>query len=106
MRILIVLLTTLVAAGLAFGGPAADQLRETEKGWAAAVTSRDYAKLDKVLSDRLIYAHSTGVIELIDFLERTFSIKCEDEEIVPENLDSIANLEKFLIAKCASESVM
>lgn len=49
---------------------------------------------------------STGVIELIDFLERTFSIKCEDEEIVPENLDSIANLEKFLIAKCASESVM
>ena len=39
------------------------------------------------------------VIELIDFLERTFSIKCEDDEIVPDNLDSIVNLERFLIFK-------
>ncbi len=43
---------------------------------------------------------STGVIELIDFLERTFSIKCEDEEIVPENLDSIVNVANFLQTKC------
>ena len=49
---------------------------------------------------------STGVIELIDFLERTFSINCEDAEIVPENLDSIVNVEKFLMTKCVSDSAM
>jgi acyl carrier protein len=42
---------------------------------------------------------STGVIELIDFLERTFSIKCEDAEIIPENLDSIGNVVNFIQTK-------
>ena len=34
---------------------------------------------------------STGILELVLFLEEQFSIKIEDEEIVPENLDSVAN---------------
>ena len=34
-----------------------------EKAWAAAVEKQDFAKLDAVLHDDLIYAHSTGVIE-------------------------------------------
>jgi acyl carrier protein len=32
---------------------------------------------------------STGVLELVGHLESTYSIDVEDEEIVPENLDSI-----------------
>lgn len=34
-----------------------------ERGWADAVTSQNFAKLQRVLDDELIYAHSTGVIE-------------------------------------------
>ncbi len=32
---------------------------------------------------------STGALELVDFLEKTFSITVADEELIPENLDSI-----------------
>jgi acyl carrier protein len=42
---------------------------------------------------------STGVLELINFLEEEFLINVEDEELVPENLDSINNVEAFTIRK-------
>jgi len=42
---------------------------------------------------------STGVMEMITFLEETFAIKVEDEELVPENLDSIDNVAAFLERK-------
>ena len=42
---------------------------------------------------------STGVLELITFLEEEFSIKVEDEELIPENLDSINNLVAFMNQK-------
>jgi len=42
---------------------------------------------------------STGILELVLFLEEQFLIKIEDEEIIPENLDSINNLISFLEKK-------
>lgn len=42
---------------------------------------------------------STGVIELISFLEETFGIQVQDDEIVPENLDSLAAIERFVLQK-------
>lgn len=39
---------------------------------------------------------STGVLELITFVEETYGIKVEDNEIVPENLDSIRNVASFV----------
>ena len=42
---------------------------------------------------------STGVLELVTFLEETFSIQVEDEELIPENLDSIDNVSSFLDRK-------
>jgi len=39
---------------------------------------------------------STGVLELITFVEETFGIKVEDNEIVPENLDSIRSVASFV----------
>jgi acyl carrier protein len=42
---------------------------------------------------------STGVLELITFLEEEFSIKVDDEELIPENLDSINNVTTFLQKK-------
>ncbi len=42
---------------------------------------------------------STGMLELITFLEEQFQIQIEDEELSPENLDSLNNLEAFLSRK-------
>ena len=39
---------------------------------------------------------STGVLELIEFLEEEFEIEIDDEDMIPENLDSLNNLEKFI----------
>ncbi len=44
---------------------------------------------------------STGVIELISFLEETYGIRVEDEEMVPENLDSLQNIERYVTQKLA-----
>jgi acyl carrier protein len=42
---------------------------------------------------------STGVLELVLFLEQTYGFKVEDEEIIPENLDSIDNLVSYIQKK-------
>jgi len=42
---------------------------------------------------------STGVLELVNFIEETYKIKVEDEELVPENLDSIQNLIAYIQRK-------
>ena len=42
---------------------------------------------------------STGVLELIRFLEETYNITVQDEEMVPENLDSIRFLLDFIHRK-------
>jgi acyl carrier protein len=42
---------------------------------------------------------STGILELVAFLEETFGLRFEDEELIPENLDSIANVVNFLKKK-------
>ena len=39
---------------------------------------------------------STGVLELVGFIEEEFSIIVEDEELIPENLDSIYNVSAYL----------
>ena len=42
---------------------------------------------------------STGVLELVTYLEETYGIKVEDEELIPDNLDSINRLVRFLERK-------
>ncbi len=42
---------------------------------------------------------SLGVLDLINQIEETYGIKVEDEELIPENLDSIAALSKFVLKK-------
>ena len=42
---------------------------------------------------------STGVLELVTFLEDEFEIEVEDEELIPENLDSINNIAVYLEGK-------
>lgn len=58
-------------------------------GRAAALTDDD-SFLAKGIID------STGVLELVNFLEMRYGIKVQDRDLVPENLDSINNVAKFV----------
>lgn len=42
---------------------------------------------------------STGVLELVAFVEEAFGIAVADDEIVPENFDSVARLARFIRAR-------
>ena len=53
----------------------------------------DDSFLDKGIID------STGVLELVVFLEEKFNIKIQDRELIPDNLDSINNLVRFVETK-------
>jgi len=62
--------------------------------------SSDQAALDDDVS--LMQAgviDSTGVLEIIMFLEETFGIKVADEEMIPENLDSVTSIATFVTSK-------
>jgi len=42
---------------------------------------------------------STGVMEIVAFLESDLGVKVDDTEILPENLDSIARIAAFVARK-------
>ena len=42
---------------------------------------------------------STGILELVEFLEYHFDIEVSEAETVPENLGSISNLTRFVMSK-------
>ncbi|MGZ4954077.1 acyl carrier protein [Methylobacter sp.] len=44
---------------------------------------------------------STGVMEIILFIEETFGIRVNDDEMLPANLDSVDNLIAFVQSKQA-----
>jgi acyl carrier protein len=53
-------------------------------------------------ADSLIEAgivDSTGVLELVAFVEEAFGIQVDDAEIVPANLDSIARIAGYVVDK-------
>jgi ketosteroid isomerase-like protein len=57
------MITLLAGLGVLQAASAEDEVRKAETDWAAAVVARDYAALEQILGDQLIYAHSTGVVE-------------------------------------------
>jgi acyl carrier protein len=42
---------------------------------------------------------STGVLELVTFIEESFGVQVADEDLIPENLDSIARVAAFVERK-------
>lgn len=46
---------------------------------------------------------STGVLELVAFLEQRFGIAVADRELLPENLDSVQNASAFISRKLAAQ---
>jgi acyl carrier protein len=50
----------------------------------------DDSLLDKQIID------STGVLELVAYIEETYNIRVEDEELIPENLDSLNKIQTYI----------
>lgn len=42
---------------------------------------------------------STGILELVNFIEEEFHIQVQDDELIPENLDSLEKVTHFLEKK-------
>ena len=55
--------------------------------------NNDDSFMDKNIVD------STGILEIIEFLEEECSIKIEDEELIPDNLDSVQKIVSFVERK-------
>ena len=47
---------------------------------------------------------STGILELVMFLEETYNMKIEDDELIPENLDNLQNIARFIDGKVGAGS--
>ena len=45
---------------------------------------------------------STGILELVSFIEETFAMKVKDEELSPANLDSVNKLVSFIDGKVSA----
>jgi acyl carrier protein len=48
---------------------------------------------------------STGILELVNFLEEQFRIAIADEELIPQNFDSIQSVVSFLDQKCSDANL-
>jgi len=45
---------------------------------------------------------STGILELIAYLEKTYKIRIDDDELTPENLDTLNLIRQFVTRKLAT----
>lgn len=59
-------------------------------GDARALAGDDESLIDRGLVD------STGVLEIVAFLEERFGITLSDDDLVPDNLDSVARMTRFV----------
>jgi len=56
-----------------------------------------FADEDSFLENGII--DSTGVLELIEFIEEQYTVKAEDDELVPDNFDSLSNVTRYIMRK-------
>ncbi|MBW1687135.1 MAG: acyl carrier protein [Deltaproteobacteria bacterium] len=74
------------------------QIRDfIRENFVLAQDEQGFSEHDSFLDSGLI--DSTGILELIAFVEESFDIEILDEEMVPENLDSISNVANFIRSK-------
>lgn len=49
---------------------------------------------------------STGILEVMLFVEETFGITVDDDEVIPENFDSIERLASYVHGKLDTSALM
>jgi len=72
----------------------------------AFVVSNFYVAVAGALSDEASLLDqgvidSTGVLEVVGFLEQEFGVQVADDEMVPDNLDSISRIAAYVERKSA-----
>jgi len=60
------------------------------------IFDNDYTLKDEISFMDHGIIDSTGILELVAFLEENYEIQVEDEELIPENLDSVNNIANYL----------
>jgi acyl carrier protein len=70
----------------------------------AFIAKNFYVPLDQPLDEKTSFLQhgiidSTGVLELVSFVEAEFGIAIEDHELLPANFDSIAAVSAFIERK-------
>jgi acyl carrier protein len=67
----------------------------TERAWLT--DSAEVSESDSLLEKGVI--DSVTMVELVSFIEQTFEIRIQDEELMPENFDSLAAIGAFVASK-------
>ncbi len=67
-----------------------------------------YGQDDNTLGDDVSFLEngiidSTGVLELVSFVQETYGIRVHDDELIPNNFDSLSKLEAFILKKQESK---
>jgi len=47
---------------------------------------------------------STGALELVVFLQERFGINVDDEDVIPDNFDSVKSVVRYVVKKRGSET--
>jgi len=71
-----------------------DRIREFVRSRFPLARNLDFSDGDSLLDAGVI--DSLGILDLVGFLEETFGIQASDEDLNPENFDSIATLVRFV----------
>ncbi len=80
-------------------------------------TIRAYIAKEILFSDRYGYSDdasfldegivdSMNVLQIVMFIEKKFAIRVEDEEVIPNNFDSVAKLANYVRSKMSSPVVL
>jgi acyl carrier protein len=75
----------------------ADLRKFIEDNYILGLNGPAFADADSFMDRRII--DSTGFLELVMFLEETWGVVVADDEMVPENLDSLDQLQAYLTSK-------
>jgi acyl carrier protein len=67
-----------------------------------------YGQDDNILGDNISFLEkgiidSTGVLELVSFIEETYGISVDDEDLIPDNFDSLNKLSSYIGQKIAGK---
>lgn len=68
-----------------------------------AVPGEEYSSTQSLIETGVM--DSMGVLVMVTWLEEEFGIIVDDEDVIPENMDSIANLAGYVDRKLAGTSV-
>lgn len=71
--------------------------RFIEENFLMGSSGLDLSDADSFMARHIV--DSTGFLELVMFLEETWDVTVEDDEMVPENLDSLDALQGYLTRK-------